>query len=163
MALLDQLRAAKPPWVYLVVLDRGEKPESLLAVPPGFVERTIDGRRGRTKRGLLAELARALEFPADSGRNWDALEEMLADLEWLPAKGYLLVVTNADLLLVEDADDYATFIDIVKSVAKEWATPGRGESARAAVAFHVCLVVAKGRADARADWRAPRLSAKRRA
>ena len=162
MAALDQLRSAKPPWVYLVALDRGEKPESVLAVPPGFVVRTIDGRRGRSKRGLLAELARALEFPADSGRNWDALEEMLADLEWLPGKGYLLIVTNADLLLVEDADDYETFVDIAKTVAKEWATPQRGESARAAVAFHVCLVVARGREDARGDWLAPRLSVKRK-
>jgi len=162
MASLDQLRAAKPPWVYLVVLDRGEKPESVLTVPPGFVVRTIDGRRGRTKRGLLAELSRSLEFPTGSGRNWDALEEMLADLEWLPAKGYLLIVTHADLLLVGDPDDYETFIDIAKSVAKEWATPQRGESSRPAVPFHVCLVVARGHADARADWRVPRLSIERR-
>jgi hypothetical protein len=162
MASLDQLRAAKPPWVYLVVLDRGEKLESVLGVPPGFVVRTIDGRRGRSKRGLFAELARALEFPADGGRNWDALEEMLADLEWLPAKGYLLVVTNADELLVEDAEDYETLIDIAKSVAKEWATPQRGESPRPVVPFHVCLIVPRGRADARADWRAPRLSIERK-
>ena len=163
MASVNDLRSPKPPWVYLVILDRGEKPESVLAVPPGFVERTIDGRRGRTKRGVLNELAKALEFPAGSGRNWDALEEMLADLEWLPAKGYLLVVTSADELLVEDPDDYETFIDIVKTVAKEWAIPQRGESARAAVAFHVCLVVARGREDARADWLASRLSVKRKA
>jgi hypothetical protein len=162
MPSLAQLRSAKPPWVHLVVLDRGEKPESVLAVPPGFAVRTIDGRHGRSKRGLLAELARALEFPADSGRNWDALEEMLADLEWLPAKGYLLVVTNGDELLVEHPEDYETFIDIMNSVAKEWATPRRGESSRPAVPFHVCLVVALGRGDARADWRVPRLSIGRR-
>src|SRR5262245_19051697 len=152
MALPDQLRSAKAPWVYVVVHDRGEKPDAVLAGPAGFVVRTIDGRRGRTKHGLLNELGRALDFPGDSGRNWDAVEEMLADLDWLPAKGYLLVVTHADELLVEDPDEYQTFIGIVKDVAKEWATPGRGASARAAVAFHVCLVVAKERADARADW-----------
>ena len=163
MASLDPLRSARAPWVYLVVLDRGERPETVLPGLPGFVVRTIDGRRGRNKRGLLNELARALEFPAGSGRNWDAVEEMLADLEWLPAKGYLLVVTHADLLLVEHPDDYETFIDIVTSVAKEWATPGRGASARAAVAFHVCLVVERERADTRADWHAPRLSVKRKA
>jgi len=149
--------------VYLVVLDRGERPDAVLAGPPGFAVRTIDGRRARTKHGLLNELARALEFPAGSGRNWDAVEEMLADLDWLPAKGYLFVVTHADELLVENPDEYETFIDIVESVAKEWATPGRGESARAAVPFHVCLVVANERADARADWHAPRLSVKRKA
>ena len=162
MAASDQLRFAKPPWVHLVVLGHGAKPESALAVPPGFAVRTIDGRRGRTKRGLLSEFARALEFPADSGRNWDAFEELLADLEWLPAKGYLLVVTDADALLAEHPKDYDTFIEIAKGVGKEWATPRRGPSARPAVPFHVCLVVARGRADARADWRVPRLPIARR-
>ena len=162
MASPDQLRSAKAPWVYVVVLDGGEKLQNVLSGPPGFVVRTIDGRRGRTKRGLLNELARALEFPAHSGRNWDAVEEMLADLDWLPAKGYLLIVTHADELLVQNPDDYETFVDILKSVAKEWATPGR-ESDRAAVAFNVCLVVTKERVDARADWCAPRLSVKGKA
>jgi hypothetical protein len=157
MAAPDQLRSTKPPWVHLVVLERGETPESALAVPPGFAARTIDGRRGRTKRGLLSEFARALAFPADGGRNWDAFEELLADLEWLPAKGYLLVVINADELLAEDHEDYDTFIEIAEDVAKEWATPRHGESARGAVPFHVCLVVPHGRAGARPDWRVPRL------
>jgi hypothetical protein len=87
---------------------------------------------------------------------------MLTDLEGLPAKGYLLIVTNADELLIEHPEDYETFIDIMNSVAKEWATPQRGESSRPAAPFHVCLVVARGRADARADWRVPRLSIERR-
>src|SRR5205814_8870319 len=130
---------------------------SVRAAPPGFVARTIDGRRARTKRGLLAEFARALKFPADSGRNWDAFEELLADLEWLPAKGYLLIVTDADELLAEDSDDYDTFIEITKDVAKEWATPRHGESARSAVPFHVRLGVPRRRAVPRADSRVPRL------
>ena len=151
----DHLRSVKSPWVHLVVLDQGQKPERLLAAPAGFVSRTVDGRRARTKRGLLAEFARALEFPADSGRNWDAFEELLADLEWLPAKGYLLIVIDADEMLAEDADEYDTFIEIATSVAKEWAT------ARPPVPFHLCLTTLRQRAAARADWRVPRLSIER--
>src|SRR5689334_22788168 len=101
MIIGEPLRSAKPPWVHLVVLDPGQKPESVLTAPPGFAVRKIEGRRGRTKRGLLAEFARSLGFPADSGRNWDAFEELLASLDWLPAKGYLLIVTDADELLAE--------------------------------------------------------------
>ena len=154
----DELSSAKPPWVHLVVLDERKTPESVLVVPQGFVARTIDGRRARTTRGLVSECARALEFPAGSGRNWDAFEEMLADLEWLPAHGYLLIVSHADQLLAQHPEDYATLIEILETVAKEWATPRHGEFARAAVPFHVCLVVSRGRAGARADWRVPRLS-----
>ncbi|HXJ77877.1 MAG TPA: barstar family protein [Candidatus Methylomirabilis sp.] len=151
MATPEPLRATEPPWVHLVVLGRGETPESALAMPPGFAVRSIDGRRCRSKPGLLSEFARALEFPADSGRNWDAFEELLADLEWLPAKGYLLIVTEADQLLAEHPDDYGTFIEVVNAVAQEWAT------APVPVPFHLCLVVTRERAGARADWRAPHL------
>src|SRR5262245_25617018 len=158
MARPAELHTTKPPWVHLVVLDEHETPESVLVAPQGFVVRTIDGRRARTPRGLLSECARALEFPAGSGQNWDAFEEMLADLEWLPAQGYLLIVSHADQLLAEHPADYDTFIDILESVGAEWATPRHGEFARGAAPFHVCLVVPRDRASARADWRVPRLS-----
>jgi len=162
VAATSPLHSDKPPWVHLVVLDRGQKPESLLAVPPGFAVRTLDGRRARTKRGLLAECARALEFPPDSGRNWDALEEQLADLEWLSAPGYLVIVARADELLADDAEEYDTLIEILNTVAGEWATPRRGESPRPAVPFHVCLTVARERVGARDDWRIPQLRIGRR-
>ena len=157
MTALDQLRLVTPPWLHLVVLDRGKELESVGVVPPGFVSRTIDGRRARTKRELLAECARAFEFPGGSGSNWDAFEEMLADLEWLPATGYLLIVTDADELLADHPDDYRTFIGIVEDVAREWATPRRGDPGHAGVPFHVCLVVARDRKDARKNWSIPSL------
>jgi hypothetical protein len=158
---MDQLRSTSPPWVHLVVFDRGEKPETVLARPPGFAVRTIDGRSARTKSGLLSEFARALEFPAGSGRNWDAFEELLGDLEWLPATGYLILVTAADELLADDPEDYDTFIGIAKAVAEEWASPRTDVGARPAAPFHVCLLVERDRAAARADWRVPRLPIER--
>src|SRR5262249_26262692 len=158
---MNPLHSTNPPWVHLVVLDRGDKPESTLGVPSGFATRTIDGRRARTKDGLLFEFARALEFPAGSGRNWDAFEELLADLEWLPATGYLILVSDADELLADDPADYGTFIGIVQAVAGEWGTPRRGSGARHAGPFHVCLLVEGDRAAARADWHVPRLRIER--
>lgn len=157
MTLPEQFRSTRPPWVHLVVLDRGDRPTSARSVPAGFIVRTIDGRRARTKRGLLAEFARALAFPDGAGRNWDAFEELLTDLEWLPAKGYLLVITDADQLLAEDADEYDTFIGILNDVGREWAAPRGGERARPAMPFHVHLVVAREHEGARPDWRVPRL------
>jgi len=158
MAAPAQLRSIKSPRVHLVVLGPGKEPESALAAPGDFAVRTIDGRRASTKRALLAELARALAFPRGSGRNWDALEELLADLEWLPARGYLLILTHAEALLDGDAEGYETFIEIMKNVAREWATPRGGEAARAPTPFHVCLVVPPGGVGARGDWRVPRLA-----
>lgn len=39
----------------------------------------------RSKQKLLRILADQLQFPAYFGNNWDALEECLRDLSWLPA------------------------------------------------------------------------------
>jgi hypothetical protein len=59
-------------------------------------------------RGLLAEIAEALEFPDYFGHNWDALEECLVDLELLSGRGYVFVFTEAELILPDEEDEFAT-------------------------------------------------------
>ena len=154
MTAPNPLASTAPPWVHVMIAAPGAAPTSRIAAPAGFALRVADGRRGRTKATLLAELVRALDAPASCSRNWDAFEECLADLEWLPAAGYVLVVTDADQMLSAVPEDYHTFIDIVENVAREWATARAGEWPRDAVPFHLCLVVPRGREAAR-EWRAP--------
>ncbi len=158
MAATNPLTSIEPPWIHLAIRAPGETAGSVLSAPPGFVTRIVDGRRCRTKARLLSELARALDAPESCRRNWDAFEECLADLDWLPAKGYIIAITEAEHLLSTSPEDYATFIDIVHNVAKEWATPRDGEWPRPAVPFHACLVVTPGRETARKDWRVPLLA-----
>jgi RNAse (barnase) inhibitor barstar len=117
--------------------------------PPGVVVKCIEGRRCGTKGGLLSEFARALEFPSYFGQNWDAFEECLTDLSWMPAAGYLIIVTNAEQVLRGQEEDYATFIDIVRAAGQEWA-------AARAIPFHVVMTVLEPHQAERADWRVPR-------
>ena len=158
MPATDYLTSLAPPWVHLVVLKPGERAEVALRVPGGFTTKVIDGRRARSKVALIEEMVRAFQCPEGTGRNWDALEECLADLEWLPAKGYVLVIANAEELLAESADEYRTFIELLKDVAEEWAAPRTGQWPRAAAPFHVDLVVTEGRETARKDWGVPRMA-----
>jgi hypothetical protein len=130
---------------------------ALLAPPPGVVPRRLDGRRCRTKRALLDEAARALEFPPHFGRTWDALEDCLTDLSWLPGTGYRLVITAADRLLARSPADYATLLALLEDVGRAWATGQTGHPGRGAMPFHTVLVVSPDRVHARADWGAPRL------
>ena len=55
----------------------------------------MDGSRVRDEAGLFNSLAEAFLFPSYFGRNWDAVDECLRDLEWMPAAGYVLVVNHA--------------------------------------------------------------------
>jgi len=64
----------------------------------------FSAKRIRTKADLLNEIAGALHFPDYFGNNWDALEECLRDLEWLSAKGYVLIIRDADRLWHQHAD-----------------------------------------------------------
>jgi hypothetical protein len=152
--LAARLASPEPPWVELWVLPDGQPPE-LPGPPSGVVLRRLDGGTCRTKRALLAELARALEFPAYVGRNWDALEEALGDLEWLPAAGYALVIDGAEQLLARREADYATFVSLLDAVGRERARPGGSTPARPPVPFHCVLTVQAGHRRSRRDWRVP--------
>lgn len=65
----------------------------------GAHARLIAGGTCRSERALFDALARAFSFPAYAGRNWDAVEECLTDLSWLPAGPRCLVIADADRLL----------------------------------------------------------------
>lgn len=49
----------------------------------------------KTDKELFAVIASAMQFPDYFGHNWDALDECLCDMDWLPAEGYLLVLRNS--------------------------------------------------------------------
>ena len=85
------LRGERPPGLYR--LDQRFDARAILAEveAAGWRGFHLDGRRVRDKESFLAELARVMEFPDYFGHNWDALDEMLQDLSWTPAKGYLLL------------------------------------------------------------------------
>jgi hypothetical protein len=154
--VIDHLRSTDPPWVELLVHRSGEDPLDALPELPGVAVRHVDGRRCRTKAGLLDEFARTLEFAAHFGRNWDAFEDCLNDLSWLEAEGYVIVVTSAHAVLArEEPEEYETFVSILEAAGREWATPRTAGVPRAARPFHVLLAVTARNRARRLDWRVP--------
>jgi methylmalonyl-CoA/ethylmalonyl-CoA epimerase len=76
-----------------------------------------------TKRALLETLAADLAFPGWAGRNWDALEELLARPE-PPMAGPILIAWSDPRRL--DPADASTFRAIVAAAAAERARSGDG-------------------------------------
>lgn len=74
------------------------------------------------KAEILDALAKALAFPHWFGRNWDALEDCLADLSWKPAGGHLVLLTGAASLAKDDA---GILTDILESSAQSWKARGQ--------------------------------------
>jgi RNAse (barnase) inhibitor barstar len=118
--------------------------------PPGYAMRTIQGKKCRTSSGLFSEFARALAFPEYFGHNWDALEECLADLEWLPANGYILLVTDTQAVLPEDEEEYDTLLEILDDAGEAWSN-GHTADGRCAP-FHVVFIIAEQDKLKRKHW-----------
>ena len=116
------------PWAYLFTSESASgQAFNLLHQRHGTVVRRVRGHRCRTKQTLLAEWARAFAFPPYFGHNWDAFEECLTDLDWLPAQCYIAIVSDTRDVLPQDDASFATFVELLGHVATEWATPQQGE------------------------------------
>jgi len=152
LSLGAHLQSTKPPWTVLLVLEGSRRAESAVKVPDGFLVKVLRGRKCRNGTGLFAELAEVLEFPDYFGHDWDALEECLADLEWLPAKGYVLVFTEAELIAADDEDEFATFVEVLNDAAEAWAV---GETGKRAKPFHAVLAVSERNKSKRMHWGVP--------
>lgn len=64
-----------------------------------------------TKSSLMEAISDALDFPDYFGRNWDALDECIRDLSWLPAGAVTL--EHVDLPLAQDPPSLGIYLDIL--------------------------------------------------
>ena len=86
----------------------------------GFVVRHVTSPL-LSEDDLLRQVGRALDFPSYYGANWDAAEECLRDLEWLPANGYLLVIRGAERFWMANPECAGRMVEVWLASAEEWA------------------------------------------
>ncbi len=148
--LHTHLQHATAPWSSLVVVPSGTTAAALVRPPAGFVLRQIQGKKCMTPSGVFQEFARALQFPDYFGHNWDGLEECLADLEWLPGKGYVLLVTDAQCVIPDDDEEYETFLEVLNDAGEAWSKGQTADGRRAP--FHVVFAVSQQDKAKRKHW-----------
>jgi RNAse (barnase) inhibitor barstar len=85
-----------------------------------LLEVNLSGVSG--KGALLASLAQVLQAPDWFGHNWDALTDVLGDLSWLPAEGYVLLLRNGGERLGLSEADFAIVTEIFEETVKYWKT-----------------------------------------
>lgn len=90
----------------------------------GFHIFTIDVEDIKTKQELLRAFAVTLSFPDYFGHNWDALEECVRDLAWLPPGNLLLIFQNGDSLLSLGAKEFSVLISILGEATFSWKAQG---------------------------------------
>lgn len=113
--MTDLLNDARRSGVY-----RAPRASDILAAARAHGFRVARVARGG-KPALLRGFAAALEFPDWFGGNWDALEDCLTDLSWVPAPGYLVLIGGTGTLA---GDDFSALREILESVARFWSARG---------------------------------------
>ena len=89
---------------------------------PGAFIAQIDGLKTTSMKEFHEQIGIAMEFPDYSGKNLDALDEMLNDLEWIKQEKVIVYIKNsADWLSKEKGDDrILTILDIFDATAEDW-------------------------------------------
>ena len=88
--------------------------------PPDGVVRVLDARQLRTEDEAFDGFQQAFSFPDYFGRNWDAFDECMGDLEWLPARSYRVVITDAEHLLDQSDRARGIFLRIMRDLGRQW-------------------------------------------
>ncbi len=102
--------------------------------------RIFRGQRCGSKKSLYQEFAAAMQFPYYFGHNWDAFDECINDLNWLPANKYVILITNFHEVLSENPEDLSIFMDIIKETIRKWVKETRNNIPnQTPVAFTVIL------------------------
>jgi len=89
----------------------------------GFEVLRIEGDSIESKEELLDAVAEGFGFPDWFGRNWDALEECLRDLDAVN-DGYALVIPNATEIWREHPRLSGTLVEVWLDAAAEGADRG---------------------------------------
>jgi len=82
----------------------------------------IDGLKASSMKDFHEQIGLAMQFPDYSGKNLDALDEMLNDLEWIKQEKVIIYINNsADWLSKEKSEEkILNVLDIFDATAEDW-------------------------------------------
>jgi RNAse (barnase) inhibitor barstar len=112
-------RVDHPDWSCVHFAREGPSEEDL--TDRGIALVLIEGDRVTDGGELMDALAVGFSFPDYFGRNWDAVDECLRDLSWLPGDGYTLVVRGAERLWSREPRLAGRLVESWLFSAEHWA------------------------------------------
>lgn len=100
--------------------------------------RVVRGQRCQSEAALFKEWSAALQFPYYFGNNWDAFEECVNDLNWIPGRGHLILIANAHRVLPGPRERFDLLTEILANAAAHaYVAGGAADGVRPlSVVFH---------------------------
>jgi len=91
----------------------------------GLAVYRIDIGHAHHKEELLQHLAHAMSFPEHFGGNWDALHDSLTHLDWIDAKGFVIVLERSKHFGAGHRHEFDAATDVLRSVTEYWKGEGK--------------------------------------
>lgn len=143
---ISVLKEPKAPNFHIVVVE-GDIPlmvsQTLADIPDGMFSAVFDLAYATDEDALFHMLADAFKYSYVTGREWNAIEDWINDLDWLEASGYLVILENL-VKIGLDSKDAAMFFNVLDFTVQEW-TNGRhyDDFPTPPTPFHVVIPVKK--------------------
>jgi len=140
------------PWLHLLVGSNHDLPrlaERLKDSDSDVFVVELDGIQMRDLDGMYDGFTLSMAFPEYFGRNGNAFDECINDLDWLGSKGYVVLISNAEQLLADESQEQLSwFLEVMSRAGEEWSIEVRDSWQRPPVPFHCVLQTAN---EAQAD------------
>lgn len=114
------LTQAQPPGIYAFTTRSSVASLKAEAKADGWRLFYLDGTKVKDKKTFLEHIARAMYFPSYFGKNWDALNDCLTDLEGSPGSGYILLFESPDKFIKTSPDDWKVAKELFESAIEFW-------------------------------------------
>jgi RNAse (barnase) inhibitor barstar len=69
---------------------------------------------------MLRQIDQEFHFPDYFGYNWNAVDECIQDLSWLPAKGYCCFLLNSNEFESFDKEEFDIMLQVFESACEAW-------------------------------------------
>lgn len=127
-----------------IFVRRGDRTRHVIAEYGGssIAVRKLRGQKCRSLAEFMTEIGAVLQFFDGFGENANALRECLSYLdEWLPADGYIIVITRTEEFLAEEPEHRGWMLDLLLEIGEWWSQPleGQGRFDRPPMPFKVVL------------------------
>lgn len=119
------LSGARPPGMYKWLSRAHPAAVRRELAAAGWELHRLDGTRIRDAAGLFDACSDSLQFPAYFGNNWDALQDCLGDLSWLPASGRVLLWDRYGMLAASDPKAWSLAREVFATASADRITTGQ--------------------------------------
>ncbi len=91
----------------------------------GLLAVRLDIGHAHDKADFIDHVAKGLKFPDWFGANWDAFADCLTDLEWLPAKGYVVILEKSKHFCAGHRHEFEEAMEVMAETSAFWREQGK--------------------------------------